>query len=150
MHWLSVSLTLTIKMRVPDSRTGLVSHRNITESRKRNCDCRNEKLMSSKYLVIVALRAPLSCTFLQTLPELVTPLKGHSFSITAQLSTDAVSAPPKGWSTNKTESNTASKHARKHEARPPRVKAKCFSKKSSSRFKWFWFHFCWRKQSMRL
>ena len=36
------------------------------------------------------LRAPLSGTFLQTLPDLVTPLKGHSFS--AQLSTDAVSA----------------------------------------------------------
>ena len=37
------------------------------------------------------LRASLSGTLLQTLPDLVTPLNGHSF-ISAQLSTDAVSA----------------------------------------------------------
>ena len=37
------------------------------------------------------LQASLSSTSLQTLPDLVTPLKGHSF-ISAQLSTDAVSA----------------------------------------------------------
>ena len=35
------------------------------------------------------LRSPLSGTFLQTLPDLVTPLKRHSIS--AQLSSDAVS-----------------------------------------------------------
>ena len=35
-------------------------------------------------------RAPLSDTFLQTLPELVTPLKGHS--LMTQESTDAVNA----------------------------------------------------------
>ena len=38
------------------------------------------------------LRPPLSGTFLQTLPDLVTPLKGHSIFISAQLSSDSVSA----------------------------------------------------------
>ena len=41
------------------------------------------------------LRASLSGTFLQTLPDLVTPLKGHSLS--AQLYTEAVSALRKVW-----------------------------------------------------
>ena len=40
------------------------------------------------------LRASLSGTFLQTQPDLVTPLKGHSLSL-AQLPTDTVSAPGK-------------------------------------------------------
>ena len=40
--------------------------------------------------VFHSLQASLSGTFLQILPDLVTPLKGHSIS--AQLSTDAVSA----------------------------------------------------------
>ena len=39
----------------------------------------------------------LSGTFLQTLPDLVTPLKGHSIFISTQLSTDAVSALRKVW-----------------------------------------------------
>ena len=47
--------------------------------------------------VRLALRASLSGTFLQTLPDLVTPLKGHSIFISAQLSTDAVSALRKVW-----------------------------------------------------
>ena len=38
------------------------------------------------------LRASLSGTFFQTLPELVNLLKGHSIFISAQLSADAVSA----------------------------------------------------------
>ena len=38
------------------------------------------------------LRASLSGIFLQTLPELVTPLNRHSMFISGQLSTDAVSA----------------------------------------------------------
>ena len=42
-----------------------------------------------------------SGSFLQTLPDLVTPLKGHSIFISAQLSNDAVS-PPKGVGINKT------------------------------------------------
>ena len=37
------------------------------------------------------LRAPLSGTFLQTLPDLITPLKGHSLS-PCSCPTDAVSA----------------------------------------------------------
>ena len=43
------------------------------------------------------LRASLSGTFLQTLPDLVTPLKGHSIFISVQLSSDAVSALRKVW-----------------------------------------------------
>ena len=46
-------------------------------------------------LDVVTLRASLSGTFLQTLPDLVMPLKGHSTSV--QLSTDAVSALRKVW-----------------------------------------------------
>ena len=40
------------------------------------------------------LRAPLSGTFLQTLPDLVTPLKGHSLF--------SLQRPPKGLGTNMT------------------------------------------------
>ena len=47
------------------------------------------------------LRASLSGIFLQTLPDLVTPLKGALF-ISAQLSTDAGQRPPKGLGTNMT------------------------------------------------
>ena len=42
--------------------------------------------------------------------------------ISAQLSSDMVSAPPKGSGTNMTRSNLAPKHAHKHEAHPPWVK----------------------------
>ena len=48
--------------------------------------CRRERTKPS-------LPASLSGTFLQTLPDLVTPLKGHSLS--TQLSSDAVRAPRK-------------------------------------------------------
>ena len=68
------------------------------------------------------LRASLSGTFLQTLPDLAAPLKGHSLS--------PHSCPP-----------TWSAHARKHEIHPPRV-----NKKVPSRFKRFWFYLSWRKQ----
>ena len=43
------------------------------------------------------LRVSLSGSFLQTLPDMVTPLKGHSIFISVQLSTDAVSALRKVW-----------------------------------------------------
>ena len=49
------------------------------------------------------LRASLSGTFLQTLPELVTPLKAGALFISAQLSTDAVSALRKVWVLIKTD-----------------------------------------------
>ena len=74
----------------------------------------------------LTLRPSLSGTFLQTLPELVTPLKGYSVFISAQLSTDAVSALRKVWVLI-IKTVEASKHARrnkKREARPLRVKAK--------------------------
>ena len=49
---------------------------------------------------LTTLRASLSGTFLQTLPDLVTPLKGHSLFPRSCPSTR--SAPPKGLSTDKT------------------------------------------------
>jgi len=73
------------------------------------CHCRCAEIKSTP-----TLRAPLSGTFLQTLPDLVTPLKGYSlFSyategvlfISVQLSGDAVSALRKaGSGTNQTPS----------------------------------------------
>ena len=48
-------------------------------------------------LHIVTLRASLPGTFPQTLPELITPLKGHSVFISTQLSTDIVSSLRKVW-----------------------------------------------------
>ena len=49
--------------------------------------------------VVCTLRASLSGIFLQTLPDVVTPQKGPSIFISAQLSTDAVSALLKVWIT---------------------------------------------------
>ena len=49
--------------------------------------CRAER--GEAHNAFPTLRSPLSGTFLQTLPDLVTPLKRHSIS--AQLSSDAVS-----------------------------------------------------------
>ena len=75
---------------------------------------------TSRFGAADSLRASLSGTFFQTLPELVTPLKRHSVS--GQLSTDAVSSLPKvGVLYNEQDrgSNMASKHAHKLEARPP-------------------------------
>ena len=66
----------------------------------------------------------LSGIFLQTMPDLVTPLKGPSIFISAQLSTDAVSALRKLWVLiiEDCGSTLAPKHALKHETHPPRVK----------------------------
>ena len=43
------------------------------------CACMRVSACIGVYVCVI-LRAPLSGTFLQTLPELVTPLKGHSLS----------------------------------------------------------------------
>ena len=52
--------------------------------------------------------------------------------LSARLATDAVSALRKVWVNNKDcGSSTASKHARKHEARPPRGKKKEFRLESN-------------------
>ena len=64
-----------------------------------------------KVWVQITLQASLSGTFLQTLPE-----TGY-VTVTCH-----PPPPPKGLDTNGTESNMASEHARKHEARPLRVK----------------------------
>jgi len=83
----------------------------------------------SIYLYIPILRASLSGTFLQTLPDLVTPLKGTLYLRAAVHRRGQ--RPPKGSGTDKTvEANLAPKHARKHETHPPRVK-KIEEKKSS-------------------
>ena len=47
-------------------------------------------MLISAVKVSLTLSASLSGTFLQALPDLVTPLKGHSQFISAQLSSDAV------------------------------------------------------------
>ena len=63
---------------------------------------------------VTTLRASLSGTFLQTLPDHVSYATEGALFISAQLSSDAVSAPPKGSGTNMTVelSNLAPKHAR--------------------------------------
>ena len=67
------------------------------------------------------LQASLSRTFLQTLPELLSPLKGHSIS--TQLSSDTVSALQKVLVLIRNcESRIALKHVHKHEACLPRGK----------------------------
>ena len=58
-------------------------------------------------------------TFLQTVAQVVTPLKGHSQSPCSCPPT--LSAPSEGLGTNKTLEATASKHARQHQVRSPRV-----------------------------
>ena len=59
------------------------------------------------------LRASLFGTFLQTLPDLVTPLKGHS------LSPLSCSLTPSERFVEDCGNNLAPKHARKHETHPP-------------------------------
>ena len=62
------------------------------------------------------------------------PLKGHSIFISAQLSSDAVSAlrkVPVLIIMTVLRSNLEPKHARKHETHPPRVKKKKKKKESS-------------------
>ena len=69
------------------------------------------------------LRASLSGTFLQPLTELVTPLKRHSLSLRSCPPT--LSAPSERFGYwEDCGSNTAHKHARKHDTHPPRVKEK--------------------------
>ena len=87
------------------------------------------------------LRASLSGTFLQTLPDLVTPLKGTLYLRAAVHRRGQ--CPPKGSGTNNYDcrSNLVLKHARKHETHPPWV-----IKKVPSRFKRFWFYLNWHKQ----
>ena len=68
------------------------------------------------------LRASLSGTFLQTLPDLVTPLKGHSLFPRSCPTTRSAPSERFGYC----RSNLAPKHARKHETHPPRVKRKKF------------------------
>ena len=69
----------------------------------------------------VTLRASLFGTFLQTLPDLVTPLKGYSLS--SRSCPPTRSAPSERFRYEyDCRSSLAPKHARKHEAHPPRVK----------------------------
>ena len=68
--------------------------------------------------------------------------------ISAQLSTDAVSALRKVRVLHDCRSNLAPKHARKHETHPPRVKKK--KKRVPSRFKLLWFYVYWCKLCWRL
>ena len=61
--------------------------------------------------------------------------------ISAQLSTDAVSALRKVWVLITLWKQPSAQARSKHEAHPPRVK-----KRVPSRFKRLWFYLSWRKQ----
>ena len=84
---------------------------------------------SGSYIAIyITFRASLSGTFLQTLPELVTSLKGRALFISARvMSTDV---------------------AHDHGARPAVVKKKKKKRRVPSGFKRFWFYLCWHKKAM--
>ena len=94
--------------------------------------------------VAATLRASLSGTFFQTLPELLTPLKGHSIFISAHLSGRhrRCQRPPKGLNINKTVEARLrpSTHVNMRRVRPW-VKTRV-----PSRSKRFWFYLSWRKQ----
>ena len=78
----------------------------------------------------------------QTLPDLVTPLKGHSLSPRSCPPTR--SAPSERFDDSR--SNLAPKHARQHESvHPLRVR-----KRIPSRFKRLWFYLRWCKLCWRL
>ena len=63
--------------------------------------------------------------------------------ISAQLSTDEVSALRKVRVLIRLGGSLVPKHARKHEAHPPRVKKR---RRVPSRLKRFWFYLSWRKE----
>ena len=72
---------------------------------------------------VATLQAPLSGIFLQTLPDLVTPLKGHSLSPRSCPPTRSAPSERYGYSDNYDRgSSLAPKHPRKHETHPPQVK----------------------------
>ena len=79
------------------------------------------KPLVERDMLACTLRELLSGTVLQT-ARFGYATEGALFS-SVQLSSD-VQRPPKGLGTDKTGSNIASKHARKHEARLPRVNKK--------------------------
>ena len=81
---------------------------------------------SPKISAYTRLPTLLSGTFLQTLPELIMPLKGLSSPL---------------------HSSPMPKNPCKQETHPPRVKKK---KKVLSRLRRFWFYLCWRKQRGQL
>ena len=93
------------------------------------------------------LRASLSGIFLQTLSDLVTPLKGYSLSPHGCPPTR--SAPSERFGYYDCRRNLAPMRSRRHEAHPPRVK-KERKKRVPSRFKRFWFYMSWRKQHGQL
>ena len=66
------------------------------------CTLRSASETISLHILRTTLRASLSGTFLQTLPDLVTPLKGHSLSLRSCPPT--LSAPSKGLGTDHTPS----------------------------------------------
>ena len=89
-------------------------------------DCRERSLCN--HIVCPTLWAPLSGTFLQTLPDLVMPsgfsyaIKGHSFYLRTAVHQRG-QLPPKGSGTKyDCRSSLVPKHACKHETHPPRVK----------------------------
>ena len=83
--------------------------------------------------MLVTLRVSLSGTFLRSLPELVTTLKGHSFS----------PRPPKGSGTNNAVDVT--QRLSTHVNMLMCASDFFIKEKVSSGFRWFCFYLCWRK-----
>ena len=85
---------------------------------------RKKRKKKKLYEFRISNRFPsLSGTFLQTLPYLVTPLKGHSLSPRSCPATRSAPSERFGYYYD-CRNNLAPKHARKHEAHPPRVEKK--------------------------
>ena len=78
------------------------------------------QLPSTRFTLIHTLRARLSGTFLQTLTDLGTPLMGHSLSPRSCPPTRSAPSERFGGKIQDCGSSQAPKHARKHEAHPPR------------------------------
>ena len=122
----------------------LVQHIDFISARKQS---RVKDCFSSDFRVKAKLRASLSGTFLQTLPETVTATEGALF-ISVQLSTDVVSAFQKVWvlmllwKQPSTHVNMRRIHPRQRKGVPSRFKRMWFCLR--------WCKLCWQLLMTRL
>ena len=112
--------------------SSLVGFLPVPKTETDNClDTARGSLLQAEFVfleVVVTPRASLSGTFLQTLSELVTPLKEHSLS--PRSCPPTLSAPSEMFGClEDCGGNIASKHALTLEARPPRLEKKKERKK---------------------
>ena len=103
LAWLSLTHRLKLVIIFRISRTQPDAHSEIRHHHPRQPDSARVTQWNTSSPTLVwlslthTLRAPLSVTFLQTLPDLVTPLKLHSLSPPSCPCIDAVSALRKVW-----------------------------------------------------